>query len=162
APSDAVAARAMAGSTSSAISMEARQVGELPRGKGWQYEPKWDGFRCLAAKEGNKVELTGRSGKSLTRYFPDVAGGLARLKPGRFVLDGELVIPVDGKLSFDALQLRLHPSAKRVAKLASETPALLMVFDLLRSVDRKELADRPLAERRAALETFFAGLSGNT
>jgi ATP-dependent DNA ligase len=148
----------MARGTTPAISMEARQVDELPHGKGWQYEPKWDGFRCLAAKQEGNVELTGRSGKSLTRYFPDVAERLSALSPKRFVLDGELVIPVDGQLSFDDLQLRLHPSASRVAKLARETPALLMVFDLLRSSDGKEFAGRPLKERRVALEAFFAKL----
>src|SRR5262249_14434977 len=137
----------MARSTSSsAISMEARQVDELPAGKGWQYEPKWDGFRCLAAKASGKVELTARSGKDLTRYFPDVAEGLAAVKAKRFVLDGELVIPADGRLSFGALQLRLHPSAKRVAKLAGETPALLMVFDILQSSNGMDLAKRPLSE----------------
>jgi ATP-dependent DNA ligase len=152
----------MARSTISAISMEARQVDELPHGKGWQYEPKWDGFRCLAAKNAETVELTGRSGKSLTRYFPDVAGRLAALKAKRFVLDGELVIPVDGQLSFDDLQLRLHPSAKRVAKLASERPALLMVFDLLQASDGRRLADRPLSERRGALERFSLDLGDNS
>ena len=138
--------------------MEARQVDELPRGGGWQYEPKWDGFRCLATKEGRRVELAARSGKSLTRYFPDVAERLAALAPQRFILDGELVIPVDGELSFDALQLRLHPAASRVRKLAGATPGLLMVFDLLRSSAGQSLADRPLSERRAALEDFFATL----
>ena len=138
--------------------MEARQVEELPRGEGWQYEPKWDGFRCLATKQDKKVELTARSGKSLTRYFPDVTERLAKVKPKGFVLDGELVIPVDGRLSFDDLQLRLHPSANRVRKLADETPALLMAFDLLRSPDGIGLMHRPLSERRDALEKLFASL----
>ena len=144
----------------SAISMEARQVDELPRGKGWQYEPKWDGFRCLAARDGPRIELTARSGKSLTRYFPDVAERLSALAPTRFMLDSELIIPVEGKLSFDALQLRLHPSAKRVAMLAADTPALLMVFDLLRT-SGEDLAKQPLVERRHRLEQFFAGLGAN-
>ncbi|HYR66637.1 MAG TPA: ATP-dependent DNA ligase, partial [Reyranella sp.] len=94
--------------------MEARQVDALPKGDGWQYEPKWDGFRCLAVRAGGRVDLTGRSGKSLARYFPDVVSALAALAPKRFILDGELVIPVGGTLSFEALQLRLHPAETRV------------------------------------------------
>lgn len=152
-----------------AVTMEARQVGELPHGVGWQYEPKWDGFRCLARKTAGStgrdgkprdgtVELTARSGKSLTRYFPDVAERLAQLDTPEFVLDGELIIPLDGQLSFEALQLRLHPSPKRVRKLASETPALLMVFDILRTADGVDAARLPLRERRRLLERFFATL----
>jgi ATP-dependent DNA ligase len=146
----------MARATTAVLSMEARQVEELPRGQGWQYEPKWDGFRCLAAKTGTRVELTGRSGKSLSRYFPDIVEALAALLPARFILDGELVIPVGGALSFDALQLRLHPSAKRVGKLAREAPALMMAFDLLQSANGSDLRARPLAERRVALERLLA------
>ena len=139
------------------VAMEARQVDELPRDKGWQFEPKWDGFRCLASRDGRKVDLLGRSGKSLARYFPEVAAAMAALPVDRVVLDGELVIPVGKSLSFDALQMRLHPAASRIARLAAETPALLIAFDLLRSPDG-DLADRPLSERRAALEALFAGL----
>jgi ATP-dependent DNA ligase len=138
--------------------MEARQVDELPRGAGWQYEPKWDGFRCLAGRAGRRVELIGRSGKTLARYFPDVVAALAALPVPRFVLDGELVIPVGGSLSFEALQLRLHPAESRVRKLASETPALLIAFDLLRSPRGHDLSRLPLAERRTALEDFFSFL----
>jgi ATP-dependent DNA ligase len=138
--------------------MEARQVEELPHGKGWQYEPKWDGFRCLATKANGKVELSSRTGKPLGRYFPDVVAALAALPVKRFVLDGELVIPFEGILSFDALQLRLHPAASRVRKLAAETPALLTAFDLLQDAQGHDLRDRPLAERRTALEQFFAAL----
>lgn len=148
----------MARAQTSAVSMEARQVDELPRGAGWQYEPKWDGFRCLARRAGRQVELIGRSGKSLARYFPDIVDMLAALAPARFVLDGELVIPIGKTLSFEALQLRLHPSEKRVRRLVDETPAVLMAFDLLRSADGEDLSTRPLAERRAALEQFFAAL----
>ena len=139
--------------------MEAQQVDELPRGKGWQFEPKWDGFRCLASRDGAKVELMGRSGKSLARYFPEVVAGLARLPVRRFTLDGELVIPVGKSLSFEALQMRLHPAASRIAKLAAETPALLIAFDALRTPDA-DVAERPLIERRAALEKLFARLGG--
>ena len=135
--------------------MEARQVDELPRDKGWQFEPKWDGFRCLASRDGAKVELMGRSGKSLARYFPEIVAALARLPVRRFTFDGELVIPVGKVLSFDALQMRLHPAASRIARLAAETPALLIVFDALRTPDG-DLTERPLVERRAALEKLFA------
>jgi len=138
--------------------MEARQEAELPRGPGWQYEPKWDGFRCLARRDGGKVELVGRSGKSLSRYFPDVVSSLSHLKPRHFVLDGELVIPVGKVLSFDELQMRLHPAASRVAKLAAAHPALFIAFDILQAPRGRELANRPLTERRAALEAFFGSL----
>src|SRR5690349_18540634 len=140
------------------LAMEARQEAELPRGPGWQYEPKWDGFRCLARRDGGQVELVGRSGKSLSRYFPDVVSSLWQLKPRRFLLDGELVIPVGDVLSFDELQMRLHPAASRVEKLAARHPALFMAFDLLRTPRGTDLTGRPLAERRSALEKFFASL----
>ncbi|MBV9904006.1 MAG: ATP-dependent DNA ligase, partial [Alphaproteobacteria bacterium] len=94
--------------------MEARIADALPRDGSWQYEPKWDGFRCLAFKRAGKVELRAKSGKSLTRYFPEVAAALAATKPKRFVLDGELVIPQGQVLSFDALQMRLHPAESRI------------------------------------------------
>ena len=140
------------------LAMEARQESELPRDKGWQFEPKWDGFRCLAIRDGDKVEMLSRSGKSLARYFPDMVAALRALKPKRFVLDGELAIPVGKILSFDALQLRLHPAASRVNKLAAETPSILIVFDLLQTPRGADLTVRPLSERRAALEAFFATL----
>jgi ATP-dependent DNA ligase len=135
--------------------MEARTEAELPRGSGWQYEPKWDGFRCIAIRDGNKVELLSRSGRTLARYFPDMVAALKVLKPRRFILDGELAIPVGKVLSFEALQLRLHPAASRVAKLAAETPSILIVFDLLRTPRGADLTGRTLAERRPALEAFF-------
>lgn len=137
--------------------MEAQQVDELPRDKGWQFEPKWDGFRCLASRDGGKVELMGRSGKSLARYFPEVVAGLANLSVRRFILDGELVIPVGKALSFEALQMRLHPAASRIVRLSAETPALLIVFDVLRTPDA-DVAGWPLVERRAALEKLFTRL----
>lgn len=140
--------------------MEARQVDELPRDKGWQFEPKWDGFRCLASRDGANVALTGRSGKDLGRYFPEIVAALRALPVKRFVLDGELVIPIGKVLSFDALQMRLHPAASRITRLAGETPALLIVFDLLRAPDA-ELADRPLSQRRAALEKLFVRLAAS-
>src|SRR5437764_10979065 len=135
--------------------MEALLAAELPEGEGWQYEPKWDGFRCLARRDGAEVTLTSKSGKPLARYFPDIVDMLSQMKAKRFLLDGELIIPVGDALSFDALQLRLHPAESRVRKLAKETPAELMCFDLLK-LDGKSLTGLSLAERRAQLEQFFA------
>jgi ATP-dependent DNA ligase len=140
------------------LAMEARQEAELPRGEGWQFEPKWDGFRCLAIRDGDKVEMLSRSGKSLARYFPDMVAALRALKPKRFILDGELTIPVGKVLSFDALQLRLHPAASRVNKLAAETPSIFILFDLLQTPRGADLTARPLSERRTALEAFFAAV----
>jgi ATP-dependent DNA ligase len=136
--------------------MEARQVEELPSGPGWQFEPKWDGFRCLAARRVGKVELIGRSGKSLARYFPEVVEALAALAPQRFVMDGELAIPSGDVLSFDALQMRLHPAASRIQRLAAETPAVFIVFDLLETADGEDIRGEPLVRRRRELERFFA------
>ena len=135
--------------------MEALLAAELPEGKGWQFEPKWDGFRCLARRDGDEVTLTSKSGKPLARYFPEVAEMLHGLKTRQFLLDGELIIPVGDALSFEALQLRLHPAESRVRKLAKETPAELMAFDLL-ELDGKSLAALPLSKRREKLEQFFA------
>src|SRR5436305_12700931 len=134
--------------------MEALLAAELPVGDGWQYEPKWDGFRCLAHRDGDEVTLTSKSGKPLARYFPEVVEMLRTLKSKLFLLAGELIIPVGDALSFDALQLRLHPAESRVRKLAKETPAELMVFDLL-ELDGKSLASLPLLRRREQLEAFF-------
>jgi ATP-dependent DNA ligase len=135
--------------------MEALLAAELPEGDGWQFEPKWDGFRCLARRDGDEVTLTSKSGKPLGRYFPDVVEMLGTLKQTDFLLDGELIIPVGDALSFDALQLRLHPAESRVRKLAAEHPAELMLFDLL-ELDGKDLTKEPLSKRREALEKFFA------
>src|SRR3954452_3056160 len=134
--------------------MEALLAAELPEGEGWQFEPKWDGFRCLARRDGAEVTLTSKSGKPLARYFPEVVAMLHRVKAKRFLLDGELIIPIGDALSFDALQLRLHPAESRVRKLAGETPAELMVFDLLER-DGASLAAMPLSQRREQLESFF-------
>lgn len=144
--------------TAKLLAMEARQEAELPRGPGWQFEPKWDGFRCLAIRDGDKIEMLSRSGKTLARYFPDMVAALRALKPRRFILDGELAIPVGKILSFDALQLRLHPAASRVKKLAAETPSILIAFDLLQTPRGVDLTGKPLHERRRALEAFFAAL----
>ncbi len=139
--------------------MEAKLVSELPRGPGWQYEPKWDGFRCLVFKSDGSIALQAKSGKPLTRYFPEMVESFAALKATQFVLDGELVIPVGKALSFEALQMRLHPAQSRIQKLSQQTPALFMAFDLLR--DGAELLSRPLKERRARLESLFVRLGPN-
>jgi ATP-dependent DNA ligase len=135
--------------------MEALLAAELPEGRGWQFEPKWDGFRCLARRKDGEVTLTSKSGKPLGRYFPDIVEMLGRLKAEEFLLDGELIIPVGDALSFDALQLRLHPAESRVRKLVSMHPAELMLFDAL-EIEGKDLTCEPLAKRRHALERFFA------
>ena len=119
--------------------MEARSVDAIPTGDGWQYEPKFDGFRCLAFRREKEVYLQSKSGQPLARYFPDIAAALLQLPAKRFVLDGELVIDVGGRFSFDELQLRLHPAASRVQKLAAAHPATFIVFDLLESETGKSL-----------------------
>jgi ATP-dependent DNA ligase len=138
--------------------MEAKLVDDLPAGEGWRFEPKWDGFRCLAFRAGGEVALKAKSGKPLDRYFPDVVAMLKALPARRFVVDGELTIAVAGELSFDALQLRLHPAESRVRKLAAEHPAALVLFDCLLDARGRSLVAAPLARRRAALEALFARL----
>jgi ATP-dependent DNA ligase len=134
--------------------MEAKSALALPTEPGWQYEPKWDGFRCLAFKRGKDIELRAKSGKPLGRYFPEVVALLRNVPAGRFVIDGELVIEIGGTLAFDALQMRLHPAASRIEKLAGETPAKLMLFDILETPRGKVLLNQPLDVRRTALEEF--------
>ena len=134
--------------------MEARSVDELPAGENWQYEPKWDGFRCLVFRDGDKIFLQSKAGQPLARYFPDVVAAIRALDAKRLVLDGELVIPVGNALSFDELQLRLHPAASRVQKLADAHPALFIAFDLLANTDGKSLLEVPLRERRKRFEDF--------
>jgi ATP-dependent DNA ligase len=136
--------------------MEARSSSVLPAGEAWQYEPKWDGFRCLAFRDGEEVQLRSKNGLPLERYFPEVAELVRKLPQKRFVLDGELAVPIDGRFDFEQLQLRLHPAASRVKKLAKERPAVYVVFDLLLDERNQPLLDRTLGERRAALERFFA------
>jgi ATP-dependent DNA ligase len=139
--------------------MEAKLVDELPSDPGWQFEPKWDGFRCLAFRAGEDVDLRAKSGKPLARYFPEVVATLRELAPDPFVIDGELAIPEGDTLSFDALQLRLHPAESRIRKLSVETPAIFILFDCLLTPDGKPLLDEPLPVRREALERFFASLA---
>ena len=134
--------------------MEALSVDEIPVGKDWQYEPKWDGFRAIVRRGGGTVELQSKSGQSLTRYFPEIVDAVSALKPKQFVLDGEIVVPHDGAFSFDDLLQRIHPAQSRVKKLAVETPALLIVFDLLADDKGHPLMERTLKERRERLERF--------
>jgi ATP-dependent DNA ligase len=134
--------------------MEALQVGELPLGVQWQYEPKWDGFRCIAFRDADRVDLMSKSGKPLGRYFPDIVKAIEAIDAQRFVLDGEIVIPIGKLLSFDELLLRIHPAASRVRTLAAEHPAMLIVFDLLVNERGASLVKEPLSDRRVALEKF--------
>lgn len=138
-----------------ASAMEARSATALPTGEGWWYEPKWDGFRCLAFRQGSSVTLQAKSGKALTRYFPEVVAQLLSLAEESFALDGELLIP--GADGFDALQMRLHPAQSRITRLASETPAFLALFDMLQAPSGEDLRQTPLRHRRAALEAFLSG-----
>jgi ATP-dependent DNA ligase len=143
------------------LPMEAKSAHELPSG-GWEYEPKWDGFRCLAFKDGSEVELKGKSGKSLTRFFPEVKAAFQNLPLKKVALDGELVIEIEGALSFDALQMRLHPAVSRIAKLSIETPARFVAFDCLTDVKGHPIAKRPFRERRVALKRFFKAIDSRT
>ena len=136
--------------------MEALLVDHLPAGEGWQFEPKWDGFRCIAVRAGDQVELWSKSGKPLGRYFPEVMAMLARLDASDFVLDGELLIEIGGETAFDALQARLHPAESRIVRLSTETPARLIAFDCL-ARSGVPLAAKPLHARRAELEALLAG-----
>jgi ATP-dependent DNA ligase len=136
--------------------MELESATEIPAGDDWLYEPKWDGFRCIAFRDGDEVVFDSKSGKKLDRYFPEVVANLKTLAAERFVLDGELAIPTGEGFSFDDLQQRIHPAASRVERLARETPARYIVFDLLVDERGEALAHRPLSERRPALEAFAA------
>jgi ATP-dependent DNA ligase len=135
--------------------MEAKLVSELPHDGGWQFEPKWDGFRCLAYRAGTEVDLRAKSGKPLARYFPEVVALLQSLAPHTFVVDGELAIPIGDTLAFDALQMRVHPAESRIKRLAHETPAILILFDMLLDTNGNSLIEMPLTKRRAALEAFY-------
>ena len=134
--------------------MEALAVDEVPVGSQWQYEPKWDGFRCLAFRDGADIYLQSKAGQPLARYFPEMVDALRAIRAKKFVLDGELVVPEGDAFSFDQLLQRLHPAASRVRKLAAETPSWFIIFDLLADPRGASLVDRPLAERRPALEAF--------
>jgi ATP-dependent DNA ligase len=134
--------------------MEARSVDTIPRGAEWQYEPKWDGFRCLLSRGGAKVTLRSKSGQDLTRYFPELVQASLELKATSFTLDGEIAVPHGKTFSFDDLLQRIHPAASRIRKLSQQTPALFLAFDLLATAKEKKLAAQPLSKRRMALEVF--------
>jgi ATP-dependent DNA ligase len=143
--------------------MEAKLVSDLPSGGDWQYEPKFDGFRCLAFKDEGEVDLRSKSGQPFNRYFPEVAASLAAVRAESFVVDGELVVPEGNGLSFDQLLMRIHPAKSRVEKLSREHPALFLVFDLLVDEMGRSLVEQPLRARREALERFFERyLKGDT
>jgi ATP-dependent DNA ligase len=135
--------------------MEAESVERIPSGEGWIYEPKWDGFRCLAFRKGDLVLLQSKAGQPLGRYFPELVAALEKLPVTTFVLDGEITISRGGALSFDDLLQRIHPAESRIRKLSTETPASLFAFDLLVDERGRSLVDRPLAERREKLEALF-------
>jgi ATP-dependent DNA ligase len=142
--------------------MEAKLTDAIPSEDGvWQYEPKWDGFRCLSFKEGGAVDVRAKSGKPLGRYFPELVDRLRNLAAKQFVIDGEIVIELAGQYSFDALQMRLHPAESRIRKLAAETPAKLVLFDMLADTNGNVLTSQPLSARRAALEAFVKSLNAN-
>jgi ATP-dependent DNA ligase len=142
--------------------MEAKSVETLPAGDNWQFEPKWDGFRCLVFKAGKEVDLRAKSGKSLSRYFPEMVEAVRSARADNFVLDGELTVPCGDTLSFGALQDRVHPAESRVQKLSLETPALLVLFDCLATAKTGSLMDAPLAERRSVLNQMMAGFGKAT
>ncbi|MGC2696708.1 MAG: ATP-dependent DNA ligase [Candidatus Angelobacter sp.] len=143
---------------------DAKSVKELPRETGWLYEPKWDGFRCLAFRSGDEIILQSKAGQPLTRYFPEIVSGLRALEPRKFVLDGEIVVrshngggAADGStiaLDFDALLQRIHPAASRIQRLSNETPASYLVFDLLADEKGTAIVDEPLSARRMKLQEF--------
>jgi ATP-dependent DNA ligase len=135
--------------------MEALSVDAIPVGAQWQYEPKWDGFRALVFRDRDKVELQSKSGRLMTRYFPEIVAALRAVEAEKFVVDGEIVVPAGKTFSFDALLQRIHPAASRVQRLAAEVPALLILFDLLLDADGRVLTGTPLFDRRPALQRFF-------
>ncbi len=141
---------------------EAKSVEEIPSGPNWQYEPKWDGFRCLAFRDGDTIALQSKAGQPLGRYFPEMVEAFLGLSSDKFVLDGEIVIARDGRLSFDDLLMRIHPAESRIRKLSRETPATFLAFDLVVDERVRSLVGTPLRERRAELERFFRQVDGGS
>ena len=139
------------------LPMLAKRVSALPEEGEWIFEPKWDGFRTLIFRDGDEVFIQSRDERPFNRYFPELIEPIKKQLPKRCVLDGEIVMPVDGALEFDTLQLRLHPAESRVKKLAAEIPASIMFFDLLCEGDRS-LCDTPFEKRRERLEKICAKL----
>jgi ATP-dependent DNA ligase len=144
------------------LPMEAQVVDDIPRGAEWQYEPKWDGFRCLVFRDHDEIELQSKAGQPMARYFPELVAALKDLKPKQFVVDGEIVVPEGSGVSFDNLLMRIHPAASRIRKLSKETPAMLIVFDILVDEKGRLLTDRPLRERRVILEQFASKYFGDS
>ena len=136
--------------------MEARSADTIPDDGPYLYEPKWDGFRCLSFRSGDNILLQSKAGQPLGRYFPELVAALGQLKARKFVLDGEIVIFADDRLSFDDLLMRIHPAQSRIRKLSASTPATLMCFDLLVDARGKSLVQLPLRERRAGTEPWPA------
>lgn len=134
--------------------MDAKGVDEIPLGDEWQYEPKWDGFRAIVFRDGDHIQLQSKAEQSLERYFPELVRSLKALRPKQFVFDGEIVIPIEGRLDFDDLLLRIHPAQSRIDKLSREQPAMLILFDMLADESGSKLVDAPLLERRRRLEEF--------
>ena len=142
--------------------MEADTAKSIPTGEEWQYEPKWDGFRCLSYRDGPTVDIMSKSSQPLARYFPEITEALLDLKAQQFVLDGEIIVTQERSLDFDALLQRIHPAQSRIKKLASETPATLILFDLLVNDHGQDFTEEPLNTRRDELERFAAKyLDGN-
>lgn len=143
--------------------MEAKRVEAVPQGQGWQYEPKWDGFRALVFRDGATLTIQSKAGQPLDRYFPELADAFLRLDADAFVLDGEIVVPVDGRLSFDDLLQRIHPAASRIKKLSEQLPARFFAFDLLAGPARTGAVShvqKSLEERRKLLEEFVGRYEG--
>ena len=140
---------------------EAKSVNEIPSEPGWLYEPKWDGFRCLAFRDGKEIVLQSKAGQSLGRYFPELVAALQYLPANKFVLDGEIIITSSGHLDFNALLQRIHPAASRIKKLSVETPATYLVFDLLVNEKQKPLVSEALSSRRMALREFATSFAGS-
>jgi ATP-dependent DNA ligase len=138
-----------------ATPMEAKSRPALPGGEGWRYEPKWDGFRCLAFKAGPKIDLVAKSGKLLNRFFPEVVERLAALPEEGFGLDGELLARDGDAFSFEVLQARLHPAESRIQRLSRETPAIFALFDMVEDTDGTDLRAQPWTARHRRLETFL-------
>src|SRR6058998_1352736 len=138
--------------------MEATRVDRIPEGDVWQFEPKWDGFRAIVFRDGESIEIQSKAGQPLARYFPELVEAFQAVKAKNFVLDGEIVIPVDGRLSFDDLLMRIHPAESRVRKLAAGTPAQYFAFDLL-AARGKTIVNQPIEKRRQQLEKFFQSVA---
>ena len=136
--------------------MLAKLEREIPRGDGWRYEPKWDGFRSIVYRDGDELFIESRDGRPLARYFPELVPVLSAALPDRCVVDGEIVVAVESGLDFDLLQMRLHPAASRVQKLAGETPSSFVAFDLL-AEGEQDLTKEPLDSRRGRLEDALRG-----